>query len=202
MQNVYIRHVSSSPLPSRLHRRDEAPLAVMMAGGRGDVVAHLLDVLGDAVKVAALVVRVEVGLAVKLGVVNVLVEDGRNVGGAHERQAQRLEAVVDVHAAQHAVLVEEVGVQLAPVLGELLNGPAVLADEVLAEENKELAKKTSGKRTMIEASVYQAVELVIDFSNGSVDGLLWVAANDLVVQVGVGLVEGVDALFGDGHCVV
>lgn len=98
---------------------------------RRDIVAHCLNILCNLVKFAALLVRVKVGLAVKVGVVDVLVEHRGDVGLAHELEAEGFEAVVDVHAAKDGVVPEEGRVEIAPVLVKELQGPAVLADEVL-----------------------------------------------------------------------
>ncbi len=98
-----------------------------------------LDVLYHLVKVAALVVDVEVELQTRRAHGVVLGQDGRDVGVAHEAEAQRLEAVVDVHAAGQFVG-EEPRVRV-PALVEHAQRPGRLADEALLEKRVSTAAK-------------------------------------------------------------
>lgn len=75
-------------------------------------------------------VNVKVRVPVEI-VVHLERHDGRNVRVAHDAQAQRLDAVVDVHASQHGVLLLDARVQLAPGFIVELQRPCILAYNVL-----------------------------------------------------------------------
>lgn len=82
------------------------------------------------VVVAALMMDVEVELQTCWPVGGIFCENGCDVGVAHEAEAKRLDAVVDVHATSK-LIGEEPGVSM-PALVEHLERPGCLADKALA----------------------------------------------------------------------